>query len=78
MNKTLKQVIIWFLILLVLVFTVIAILGIWDVIDLEQVTRKLLSTLLVIFSSAAVILFILSVLGKEICEEEGNGEGTKP
>ncbi len=66
MNKVLKQIIIWFLIILILVFTVIAILGIWDVIELERVVRKLLETLVVVFASGAVILFIFSVVGKEM------------
>ena len=69
MNRVLKQVIIWFLILLIIVFTVIAILGIWDVIDMERVVRKLLETLVVVFASGAVILFIFSVVGKEIDQE---------
>ncbi|MCD6201135.1 MAG: hypothetical protein J7K46_04930 [Bacteroidales bacterium] len=61
-----KKAIIWFLIILVLVFTIIALLGIWEVIDLDRVVRKLLLSLVVIFSSGAVILFIYSVMGKEI------------
>ena len=68
MNKAMKQIIIWFLVLLIIVFTIIAILGIWDVIDMEKVVRKLLETLVVIFASGAVILFIFSVVGKEIAE----------
>ena len=61
-----KKAVIWFLIILVLVFTVIALLGIWDIIDLDRVVRKLLLSLVVIFASGAVILFIYSVMGKEI------------
>ncbi|HHJ10835.1 MAG TPA: hypothetical protein ENK25_08075 [Bacteroidetes bacterium] len=61
-----KKAIIWFLIILVLVFTIIALLGIWEVIDLDRVVRKLLLSLVVIFASGAVILFIYSVMGKEI------------
>ncbi len=66
MNKVLKQIIVWFLIILILVFTIIAILGILDVIELERVVRKLLETLVVVFASGAVILFIFSVVGKEM------------
>ncbi len=69
-----KKIIIWFLILLVLIFTVIALLGIWDIIDLDQVVRKLLLSLVVIFASSAVILFIYSVMGKEI-EDTKKQEG---
>ena len=68
-----KKIIIWFLILLVLIFTVIALLGIWDIIDLDRVVRKLLLSLVVIFASAAVILFIYRVMGKEIEGQDKQG-----
>jgi len=70
MQTTLKKVVVWFLIILVLIFTIIAILGIWDVINLDNVLRKILSSLVVIFAASAVILFIFAVMGKEIKEEE--------
>ncbi|NOY36668.1 MAG: hypothetical protein GXO83_03745 [Chlorobi bacterium] len=66
MQRTLKKIVTWFLISLVLLFTVIAILGIWDVIDVDEVLRKILASLLVIFAASAVILFIVSVIGKEL------------
>ena len=60
-----KRIISYVLIILVLVFTIIAILGIWDVINLEEVMNKILKSLLVIFAASAVILFIVSVFVKE-------------
>lgn len=69
MQKTLKKIVTWFLIFLVLVFTIIAILGIWNVIDVDDVIRKILSSLLVIFAASAVILFIVAVIGKELDSE---------
>ena len=69
MQKTLKKIVTWFLIILVLVFTIIAILGIWNVIDVDDVIRKILSSLLVIFAASAVILFIVAVIGKELDSE---------
>ena len=62
---TVKIIVSYFLILLVLVFTVIGILGIWDVIDLDQVLQKILSSLIVIFAASAVVLFIFAVLIRE-------------
>ncbi|MCK4345264.1 MAG: hypothetical protein KAX05_08240 [Bacteroidales bacterium] len=62
---TVKTIVSYFLILLVLVFTVIGILGIWDVIDLDQVLQKILSSLIVIFAASAVVLFIFAVLIRE-------------
>ena len=55
---------------LVLVFTVIAILGIWNVINLEEVMTKILKSLLIIFAASAVILFIISVFIKEDQKKE--------
>ncbi len=50
------------MIVLVLIFTVIALLGIWEVISLEDIIKKMFVSLMVIFAAAAVILFIFSVL----------------
>jgi len=47
-----------------LFFTTLAILGIWDIIDIEHVASKSLYSILVIFVSAAILLFIFSVLYK--------------
>jgi predicted acyltransferase len=60
-----KKAVSYVLIGLVLIFTIIAILGIWDIIDLEQVMVKVLYSLLIIFAASAVILFIFSVLIKD-------------
>ncbi|MFP4060521.1 MAG: hypothetical protein ACOC10_01640 [Bacteroidota bacterium] len=65
MNNPVKRIVSYVLISLVLVFTVIAILGIWDVIELENVIRKIISSLIVIFAASAVVLFIFSVLIKD-------------
>jgi hypothetical protein len=50
---------------LILVFTTVAVLGIWGVINLEEVLNKVLTSLLVIFVASAVVLFITTVLIKE-------------
>jgi len=50
---------------LILVTTLVAILAIWEVIDYKKVLEKLLGSLLVIFISSAVVLFITTVLIKE-------------
>jgi hypothetical protein len=65
MNKTVKKVISYFLIALVLLFTAIALLGIWDIISLEDIIKKMFVSLMVVFAAAAVILFIFSVLIRE-------------
>jgi hypothetical protein len=65
MSKTVKKVISYFLIVLVLIFTIIALLGIWDIISLEDIIKKMFVSLMVVFAAAAVILFIFSVLIKD-------------
>ncbi len=62
MNTSVKKVISYFMIFLVLVFTIIALLGIWEIISLEEIIRKMFVSLMVVFAAAAVILFIFSVL----------------
>lgn len=64
---TLKRVASYILIGLILVFTIISILGIWGVIDinLQKVMLNTLYSLLVIFASSAVILFVFTVLIKD-------------
>ncbi len=63
--SNIKKAVSYLLIGLVLIFTIIAILGIWDIIDLEQVMIKVLYSLLIVFAASAVILFIFSVLIKD-------------
>ncbi len=58
--------------LFALFFTVLAILAVWDIIEIEHIISKTLTTLLIIFISAAVMLFIFSVLYK------GGDQDTKP
>jgi hypothetical protein len=62
MSHSVKKVISYFLITLVLVFTILALLGIWDIISLEDIIKKMFVSLMVVFAAAAVILFIFSVL----------------
>ena len=46
---------------IIIVFTLVAILGIWGLIDLEEVITKALTSLLVVFIASAVILFYNSI-----------------
>jgi len=49
---------------LVLFFTVICILAIWDIIDIERVFQKSMATLFVLFIASAIMLFIFAVVYK--------------
>lgn len=50
---------------LILVFTLVALLGIWEIIDLREVMTKVWSSLLVVFVASAVVLFVTTVLLKD-------------
>ncbi|OFX17654.1 MAG: hypothetical protein A2033_09225 [Bacteroidetes bacterium GWA2_31_9] len=54
---------------IVLVLTVLALLGIWDVISFEDIIKKILLSLFVVFVASVVILFIFAVVVRE-----GNGK----
>jgi len=71
MADMLRKVASYILALLVLFFTVISILAIWDIIDVEDIFKKSILTLLVLFMSAAILLFIFSVVIKAGDENTG-------
>jgi hypothetical protein len=62
MDKSVKRIVSYILIGLVIFFTVMAILGVWGFIEFEDVIRKIMSSLLIIFAASAVVLFIFTVL----------------
>jgi len=72
MSNSIKKIISFLLIGLVLVFTVIALLGIWEVINLDEIIRKMFVSLMVVFAASAVILFIFSVLIRSDENKPGN------
>lgn len=47
---------------MVMFLTIISILGIWELIDLTKILSKTLASLLVLFASSAVVLFIFAVI----------------
>lgn len=65
MNPQVKKVVTVFLLCLVLVLTLIALLGIWDIISLQDIFRKIVYSLLVVTAAAGVIAFIYSLIGRE-------------
>lgn len=65
MNFTLKKFVGYLLVTMILIFTIIGILGVWDVINLHDVIGKFMMSLLIIFIASAVALFIFSVVLKD-------------
>ncbi len=74
MNTSIKKIISYFMIILVLIFTIIALLGIWEIISLDDIIKKMFVSLMTVFAAAAVILFIFSVL----IRDEGPEKPDKP
>jgi len=60
-----KKIVSYILIACVLLFTIVAILGIWDIIDLKNVMMNTVFSLIIIFAASAVILFIYTVFMKD-------------
>jgi len=65
MSITPKKITAYLLALIIVIVTVLGILSIWDIIELENVMRKVLSSLLVIFLASVVTLFIFNVVVKD-------------
>lgn len=68
--NSVKKVIAYILSGLVLLFCILAILGIWEIIDWENLLVKLFKSLMVILAAAAVIVFIFALLMKENRDNE--------
>jgi hypothetical protein len=60
--KGLKKITSYILITFVLLITVVSLLGIWEIISLEDVMRKIFTSLFIIFVASVIVLFIFSVL----------------
>lgn len=65
MNVTAKRLTAYALAIIVVIVTILAVLAIWDIIELEDVMRKIMTSLLVVFASSVVTLFIFNVVVKE-------------
>lgn len=59
-----KKIIAYTLSVLVLLFSLVAILGIWDVIDIEFLIARMFKSLMVILAAAAVVVLIFSILDR--------------
>jgi len=59
-----KKIIAYTLSALVLLFSLVAILGIWDVIDIEYLIARMFKSLMVVLAAAAVVVLIFSILDR--------------
>lgn len=71
-----KRIIAYTLSALVLLFSLVAILGIWEVIDIEYLIARMFKSLMVVLAAAAVVVLIFSILDRpERSERRENEEG---
>jgi len=63
--STIKKITAYILIFLIIFSTIIGLLAIWDVIDIQEVMRKVLSSIFIVFVASVVVLFIFSVIIKD-------------
>ncbi len=68
-SSRVRKVIAYFLAVLVLAFSVIAILAIWDVINYQYMVRRMFQSLMVIMAASAVIVLIFAILDRPEREE---------
>ncbi len=59
-----KKIFAYSLSILVLLFSFVAILGIWDLVDIEFLIARLFKSLMVILAAAAVVVLIFSILDR--------------
>ena len=65
-----KKIIAYTLSALVLLFSIIAILGIWEVVDIEYLIARMFKSLMVILAAAAVVVLIFSILDRPERKDE--------
>ncbi len=66
-----KKIIAYSLSILVLLFSLVAILGIWEVVDIEYLIARLFKSLMVVLAAAAVVVLIFSILDRPERKEGG-------
>jgi hypothetical protein len=59
-----KKTIAYTLSILVLLFSIVAILGIWEVVDIEDLIARMFKSLMVVLAAAAVVVLIFSILDR--------------
>jgi hypothetical protein len=65
MNISAKKTIEYILAVIILLITILSLLAIWDIIEIQDVMGKIMKSLLVIFISSVVTLFIFKVVIKD-------------
>lgn len=66
-----KRIIAYILSILILVFSVIAILAIWDIIEYRFLVKRMFQTLMVVLASSAIVVLIFAILDRPDRIDEG-------
>lgn len=59
-----KKIIAYTLSVLVLLFSIVAILGIWEIVNIEDLIARMFKSLMVVLAAAAVVVLIFSILDR--------------
>ena len=68
--NTVRRVIAYILAALVLLFSVVSILAIWDIIDREDLVKNMFQSLMVVLAASAVIVLIFAILDRPEKQEK--------
>ena len=68
-----KKIIAYTLSVLVLLFSIVAILGIWEIVDIQYLIARLFKSLMVVLAAAAVVVLIFSILDRPDRPQGGEG-----
>jgi len=63
-SSNVRKVVAYVLAALVLIFSVIAILAIWDLIEYRYLIKRMFQSLMVVLASSAVIVLIFAILDR--------------
>jgi len=68
-STSVRRIVAYILAALVLIFSVVAILAIWDIIEYRFLIKRMFQSLMVILAASAVIVLIFAILDKPDKEE---------
>lgn len=71
MNK-IRKIVAYILTILVLAFSIVAILAIWDIIEYRYLIKRMFQSLMVVLAASAVIVLIFAILDKKETPEKEN------
>jgi hypothetical protein len=69
-STNVRKVVAYILSILVLLFSVVAVLAIWDLIDYEYLIRRMFQSLMVVLAASAVIVLIFAILARPEKKED--------